>query len=146
MISVFNKFTLVCACPLWAGNNFTHSLFQRFYLSARGLTKHHAFVDDTAGEAPETHEEYLKDPGSKLDVMVNIVKHHIQGPGRPLLRNIDPVDRKDNPDVYASWSNNLVPIDNPPSAPPADTPPDKLVVFQMFPKHNLYVEPVSSFK
>jgi hypothetical protein len=122
---------------------YTDILFQRFYLSTRGLTKHHAFIDDTAGEAPETHEEYLKDPGSKLDVMVNIVKHHIQGPGRPLLRNVDPVDRKDNSDVYASWSNNLVPIDNLPSTPPTETPPDKIVVFQMFPKHNLYVEPVS---
>lgn len=110
-------------------------------MSARVATKHSAFIhpDPTC---PPTLEEYRRNPGTKLDIAIKILQHHLQlPPNRPLLVNKEKGQSIEDPDVFANWSNELVEEPHP-SDRPHDGTPDKIVLYQAFPSHNDFVVPV----
>lgn len=117
---------------------------QHFYLDGRAGTKHHALTRAAAIEEFPSLEAYQEDPGTKLDMCVDVLNHHIKSNGAPVLKNVENVDEMDDDDVYNDWSNNLVPSE---TVPVYDDKvkdiPDKIIIYQAFPSHNIILRPVS---
>lgn len=71
---------------------------------------------------PKNCEEWLEEPGHKLDALVDILKHHL---GR---QNAPPLELEQNGD----WTEKP----NPPARDPeVDVHPDQIVVYSYFTMH-----------
>jgi hypothetical protein len=83
--------------------------------------------------------QYLENPSTKINVLIILLKHHMQQPGAIPLLAYDVPNSQGESISELRETPELVPA----TAPPANGTPDKIVVYLAFPEHLDYILPVS---
>lgn len=117
----------------------TLTIVQSFYSEFRRTHTHYMLRTDTAWY-PETMDEWLAKPSSKLHALVELIQWHLGEDNRPPLKVDEVTDEK------SYTKNSFSP--NPhyePRPRPEGLPPDKIVVYFAFPSNNGLLTAVRGF-
>ena len=82
----------------------------------------------------KTYADYLLEPSAKLDMLVNILSHHLVRDGAPGMSTMGQMEEKDEmskPSQHESQPQPQPPLQQLQQGPPL--PPDKIIVYSDFP-------------